>query len=150
MAHAPKTASKPERAASATRRPKAPSGVDTMFRVFSDHTRLRILRLLEDGPLCVGDIVDILCAPQTTISRHLAYLRRCGFVKAQQHGLWMFYELAAAGNALHVKLLECLATCAELLPEAKADVARARAVRRAGGCCPDGRRLMERSRALEK
>ena len=84
------------------------AGVDSMFRVFADHTRLRILRLLRDGPLCVGDLVSILRAPQPTVSRHLAYLRRSGFVKPRQHGLWMFYELAASPNALHGKLLDVL------------------------------------------
>ena len=117
-----------------------------MFRVFADHTRLRILRLLQDGPLCVGDLVNILRAPQPTVSRHLAYLRRSGFVDARQHGLWMFYELAPAQSTLHSKLLECLAVCARLLPEVKADAVRARSVRRSGGCCPEGRRLMEQFR----
>ncbi len=119
-------------------------GVDSMFRAFSDETRLRILRLLQDGPLCVGDLVDILGAPQPTVSRHLAYLRRSGFVDTQQHGLWMFYELAPVQSALHSKLLECLAVCTHLLPAVKTDSVRARRVRRSGGCCPEGRRLMER------
>jgi ArsR family transcriptional regulator len=131
------------RRGAAARRPKMKAGVDWMFRVFADHTRLRILRLLQDGPLCVGDLVDILRAPQPTVSRHLAYLRRSGCVETRQHGLWMFYELAPAQSALHSKLLECLAICAGLLPEVKADVGLARRVRRSGGCCPEGRRLME-------
>ncbi len=114
-----------------------------MFRVFSDHTRLRILLLLQGGPLCVGDLVSILSAPQPTVSRHLAYLRRSRFVDARQHGLWMFYELAPAQSALHGKLLECLSLCARLLAKVKADAVRARRVRRSGGCCPEGRRLME-------
>lgn len=124
---------------------KVGAGVDSMFRVFADHTRLRILRLLQDGPLCVGDLVDILRAPQPTVSRHLAYLRRSGFVETQQHGLWMFYELAPARSPLHSKLLECLALCARQLPEVKADIGHARKVRRSGGCCPEGRRLMQQS-----
>lgn len=131
------------RRGSGPRRSKAGAGVESMFRVFADHTRVRVLRLLQDGPLCVGDLVDILRAPQPTVSRHLAYLRRSGFVETHQHGLWMFYELAAPQNALHSKLLECLAACAGLLPKVKADVGLARRVRRSGGCCPGGRRLME-------
>jgi ArsR family transcriptional regulator len=119
------------------------TGADSMFRAFGDHTRLRILRLLQDGPLCVGDLVDIVRAPQPTVSRHLAYLRRSGFVETRQHGLWMFYELAPAQSALHSKLLECLAVCARLLPEIEVDAGHARRVRRSGGCCPEGRRLME-------
>jgi len=114
-----------------------------MFRVFADHTRLRILRLLQDGPLCVGDLVSILHAPQPTVSRHLAYLRRSQFVATRQHGLWMFYELAPAQGALHGKLLECLAIGVGLLPEVKADAELARRVRRTGGCCPEGNRLMK-------
>jgi hypothetical protein len=54
----------------------------------------------------------------------------------------MFYEVAAPQNAVHGKLLECLAACDGLLPEAKGDVVRASAVRRSGGCCPEGRRWM--------
>ncbi len=119
------------------------TAVDSMFRAFADHTRLRILWLLRDGPLCVGDLVEILGAPQPTVSRHLAYLRRSGFVEPQQHGLWMFYELAPARNALHEQLLECLPIGARLLPEVNADAELARTVRRSGGCCPEGRRLME-------
>ena len=117
-----------------------------MFRAFADHTRVRILRLLQDGPLCVGDLVDILRAPQPTVSRHLAYLRRAGFVDARQHGLWVFYELTSAQGELHAKLLECLAVCVPQLPEIKGDLRLAGRVRRSGGCCPEGRRLMEQSR----
>ncbi|MBN1492026.1 MAG: transcriptional regulator, partial [Phycisphaerae bacterium] len=50
--------------------------IDLMFRAFSDRTRLRILHILQDGELCVGDIVEILRAPQPRVSRHLAYLRK--------------------------------------------------------------------------
>jgi DNA-binding transcriptional ArsR family regulator len=40
-----------------------------MFRAFSDPTRLRILYLLLDGELCVGDLVKILKAPQFKASQ---------------------------------------------------------------------------------
>ena len=55
---------------------EALDSIDLMFRAFSDRTRLRILHALQDGELCVGDIVAILEAPQPRISRHLAYLRK--------------------------------------------------------------------------
>jgi ArsR family transcriptional regulator, arsenate/arsenite/antimonite-responsive transcriptional repressor len=134
------------RSGSGKRQATSGARVDSIFRVFADVTRLRILRLLQDDPLCVGDLVEVLGAPQPTVSRHLAYLRRAGFVETRQHGLWMFYELAPAQNTLHTKLLDCLATCDGLLPNAKTDGTRARALRRSGGCCPEGRRLLEQSR----
>lgn len=56
-----------------------------LFRVFADSTRLRILRLLQSaGELCVGDIVSVIRAPQATVSRHLACLRRHRAVRARR------------------------------------------------------------------
>jgi ArsR family transcriptional regulator len=114
-----------------------PLPVDQVFRAFSDRTRIRILRLLQDGELCVGDIVAVLGVPQAKTSRHLAYLRRTGLVVTRQDGPWSFYALAAARGAIHAKLLECLGACLREVPELAADARRARALRRSGGCCPD-------------
>lgn len=85
---------------------------DAVFRAVSDRTRLRILHLLRGGELCVCHIVDALQVPQPKASRHLAYLRRAGLVVARKDGLWIHYKLAAARDAFHKKLLECLAQCA--------------------------------------
>ena len=59
---------------------------DSMFRAFSDRTRLRILHVLQGGELCVGDIVEVLQAPQPRISRHLAYLRKAKLVTVRKSG----------------------------------------------------------------
>ncbi|MBI4568540.1 MAG: winged helix-turn-helix transcriptional regulator [Planctomycetes bacterium] len=111
--------------------------VDRLFRAFSDRTRIRILHLLRDGELCVGDLVSILGVPQAKTSRHLAYLRRAELVVAREDGLWMFYSLAPARSAFHEKLLECLAACFQEVPDLAADARQARRVRKSGGCCPD-------------
>ena len=109
---------------------------DLMFRAFSDRTRLRILHVLKDGELCVGDIVEILQAPQPRISRHLAYLRKANLVMVHKSGLWSHYCLAPAKTPFHRKLLECLAKCFGEVPELQADSARAAKIRKSGGCCP--------------
>ena len=111
--------------------------VNLMFRAFSDPTRLRILHLLSDGELCVGDLVNILQVPQPTASRHLAYLRRAGLVKRRKNGLWSFYRLAAASSPFHRNLVKCLASCFQDVPEIAADETRAEKVRSSGGCCPN-------------
>jgi ArsR family transcriptional regulator len=110
--------------------------VDLMFRAFSDRNRLRILHLLQDGEMCVGDIVTVLQVPQARVSRHLAYLRRAAIVVARKEGLWSFYSLTAAQNEFHKNLLECLGKYFRSVPEIKADAARAAKVRKSGGCCP--------------
>ncbi len=109
---------------------------DSMFRAFSDRTRLRILHVLQGGELCVGDIVEILRAPQPRISRHLAYLRKANLVMVRKSGLWSHYCLAPAKTPFHRKLLECLAKCFGEVPEIQADSTRAAKVRKSGGCCP--------------
>jgi ArsR family transcriptional regulator, arsenate/arsenite/antimonite-responsive transcriptional repressor len=107
--------------------------VDVMFRACSDRTRLRILHMLRNGELCVCHIVDVLGVPQPKVSRHLAYLRKAGFVIARKEGQWTYYKLAAARTALHRTLLDCLCCCLQEVPEFSKDAKRLKAVI---GCCP--------------
>jgi len=115
---------------------QSPGGSALMFRAFSDRTRLRILHVLQGGELCVGDIVNILQAPQPRISRHLAYLRKAGLVVGRKSGPWSHYSLAPSKTPFHRKLLECLGKCFGEVPEIRDDGARAAKIRKTGGCCP--------------
>ena len=117
-------------------KPVVADQIDLMFRAFCDRTRLRILSLLRDGELCVGDLVAVLQVPQPKVSRHLAQLRRAGLVETRRTGLWIHYSLVTAKTARHRKLLECAVTCFQEVPEIKSDSVRAKAIRESGGCCP--------------
>lgn len=64
-----------------------------LFKALSDETRLRILSLLTAGELCVCDLMEVLQLPQSTVSRHLAYLRNTGLVDDRRQGVWMYYRL---------------------------------------------------------
>lgn len=64
-----------------------------IFKALADETRLRILLLLLDGELCVCEIIAALELPQSTVSRHLAYLKRTGWVSDRKQGVWMYYCL---------------------------------------------------------
>lgn len=66
-----------------------------MMKALGDETRLRILALLAGGELCVCEIFAALGLPQSTVSRHLAILRRAGWVIDQRRGSWMYYHLVA-------------------------------------------------------
>lgn len=109
--------------------------VDRLFRAFSDRTRLRILHLLQEGELCVGDLVKILRVPQPTASRHLAYLRRAGLVRMRREQSWNYYSLAEPRNPFHAKLLECLGTCFSEVPELDRDLAKRAKARGQKSCC---------------
>lgn len=70
------------------------------FKALADETRLRILALLLEGELCVCEIMAALELPQSTISRHLAYLRNSGWAKGRRQGAWMYYQLCAGQDTL--------------------------------------------------
>jgi ArsR family transcriptional regulator len=53
------------------------------IKALSDPIRLRIVLLLQaEGELCVCDLMAVLRLPQSTVSRHLAYLKRSCWVDA--------------------------------------------------------------------
>ena len=101
------------------------SAINRMFRAFSDPTRLRILHLLVEGEMCVGDLVDVLRVPQPTASRHLRYLREAELVEVRKDGRWCIYTLSTAGTGFHRRLLDCLGTCFGEVPDLRADAQRA-------------------------
>ena len=108
---------------------------DLMFKAFADRTRLRILHLLRQREMCVGDLVKILRVRQPKASRHLTYLKRSGFVVSRQEGLWRYYALAPMHGTLHASLLKCLDNCFTEVSEIKADERRASALVKSGPCC---------------
>ncbi len=71
----------------------------------ADPTRVRLLNLLAAGELCVCDLVGVLGLPQPTVSRHLAYLRRIGWVEATRGPRLAHYRLSEPVDALHAGLL---------------------------------------------
>ena len=70
--------------------------LEDAFKAMADKTRLRILALLGTHECCVCHIHDTIGAPQPTISRHLAYLRRAGLVEARREGVWMHYRVSTS------------------------------------------------------
>jgi len=56
-----------------------------VFKSLSDETRLRILKLLENGALCVCEIVASANIVHPKASFHLGTLKRVGLVKYTKH-----------------------------------------------------------------
>lgn len=114
---------------------------NSIFRAFADETRLRILHLLNEGEMCVGDLVTILDLPQPTVSRHLSYLRHARLVDTRKEGLWRFYRLAAVENPLQERLFDCFGGCFADIPALKADAEKATEIEKNGkSCCPNAAR----------
>ncbi len=110
-----------------------------IFKALSDPIRLRIILLLHwEGELCVCDLMAVLGLPQSTVSRHLAYLKRSCLVDTRRQGVWMYYQLSRESCALCRELLAILRRHADGLPEASADRASLASIRQAGPppACP--------------
>lgn len=65
-----------------------------LFRGFSDPSRLAILQTLREGAMTVGEIVQETNLSQSNVSNHLACLRDCGLVTAEQDGRFVYYALS--------------------------------------------------------
>lgn len=65
----------------------------TIYKALSDETRLKILKLLENGELCVCDLVAAFDTVQPKISFHLAILKDAGLIKDRKQGKWSYYSL---------------------------------------------------------
>lgn len=105
-----------------------------MFKAFADETRLRILHALTRGELCVCDLLEVLELPQSKVSRHLAFLREAGLVRARRKGLWKYYSLAKANGKFHAGLIRCLKGCFDEVDVLHRDLTVLKKRRKAGRC----------------
>jgi ArsR family transcriptional regulator len=64
-----------------------------IFKALSDETRLRILKLLAHGELCVCDMVAAFDMIQPKVSFHLNVLKQAGLLKDRKDGKWMHYSI---------------------------------------------------------
>lgn len=63
------------------------------FKVLTDPTRLKILYALRAGELCVFDLSVSTGASVSSVSHHLAALKRVRLVKARRDGRVIYYSL---------------------------------------------------------
>src|SRR4051812_34835449 len=83
-----------------------------IYECLCDPTRLRLLNVLAQGPLCVCHFQAILGEPQVKISKHLAYLKERGLVESERQSNWVIYELPAKPSPELRANLACLQDCA--------------------------------------
>lgn len=66
-------------------------------KALSDEIRVRLLAMLRDNELNVGEVVQILGMSQPRVSRHLKILHESGLLESRREGLWNFYRLVSDG-----------------------------------------------------
>jgi ArsR family transcriptional regulator len=100
-----------------------------IYQCLCDETRLRILHLLTQGPLCVCHFQSVLGVSQTRVSQHLAYLRKRGMVECTRRGTWMIYALPENPPPELEKHLRCLQDCVQSDQMLRGDLERLRMAR---------------------
>lgn len=65
----------------------------SVFQALADPTRRRIVEVLRDGEMQVGDVVERAGVHQSGVSRHLRILLESGFVSMRPEGQRRLYAL---------------------------------------------------------
>lgn len=63
-------------------------------KALSDETRQSILKMLQQGEMSVGEIVEAFNISQPTISHHLNVLKIVGLVTSRKEGKQIFYSIS--------------------------------------------------------
>ncbi len=63
------------------------------LKALSDETRLNIINLLSEEPLCACDILESFKITQPTLSYHMKLLTSSGLVSSEKDGKWTYYTL---------------------------------------------------------
>jgi DNA-binding transcriptional ArsR family regulator len=64
-----------------------------VFKALGNPVRLGIVELLEQGEMCVCDIVEHVGTDTSNVSKHLSILKKQGVVSDRREGLKIFYHL---------------------------------------------------------
>ena len=69
------------------------NSISDVFKAISDPLRLKILHVLQNGELCVSDLVANVNCSQANVSKHLGVLKRVGFVNSRRAGHNIYYSI---------------------------------------------------------
>lgn len=68
---------------------------EALLKALANRHRLTLLCQMTDAERCVGELAAFLGVRDSTVSQHLALLRRDGLVRARRDGQTIWYSLAS-------------------------------------------------------
>ncbi len=81
-----------------------------IIKALAHPTRLAIVEALERGERCVCELVQMIDAERTSVSKHLAILRNAGIISCEKRGLSIYYRLEVP---CILRFLYCIEAVAE-------------------------------------
>jgi len=68
-----------------------------VMKALSDPNRVKVIKMLQQKPMCVSEMQEALGIAQPTVSKHLKILEDAGLVQSKKDGLWVNYSLIGGG-----------------------------------------------------
>lgn len=65
-----------------------------VVKAMAHPTRLLIMEALMQGECCVNELTDMAGCDITTLSKHLAVMKRAGLLVCEKRGLNVYYQIA--------------------------------------------------------
>jgi SAM-dependent methyltransferase/DNA-binding transcriptional ArsR family regulator len=101
-----------------------------IFRSLADPTRVRIVSLLRNMELAVGEIAQVVDQSQPRVSRHIRILVESGLVERRKEGNWVFLRIGTTAACRSImQIFDSFIPDEEERQEQKNDLARLSAVR---------------------
>ena len=71
----------------------AAAQVAELFSALGDTSRIRIIALLSEAEMNVGELADLVGLSQSAVSHHLRHLRQMRLVRTRKDGRHVYYHL---------------------------------------------------------
>lgn len=98
-----------------------------LYKTLGHPARLRVLAMLRSGELCACQITTVLSLAPSTISAHLAELRRAGLITQRKSGRWVHFKLCGERRAR--RILKLVGQQLEAEPQVRRDETTVRRLR---------------------
>ena len=93
-----------------------------ILKALADKNRVRIVKMLQQKPLCVCEITAVLGLATSTVSKHLSILKAAEIIADIKDGRWVNHHLnISANNNFLSELLSLLLNSLEGDEQASAD-----------------------------
>ena len=73
-----------------------------VMKALRDPNRVKIVKMLQHGELCVCEIQKVLRVSQPAVSKHLKILQEAGFLNSRKDRLWVCYRLDDGSSSPYV------------------------------------------------
>jgi ArsR family transcriptional regulator len=76
-----------------------------VMKALSDPHRVKLIKMLQRGTMCVCEVQAVLEISQPMVSKHLKILEKVGLVSRRKQGLWVYYSLTDGARSPYVASL---------------------------------------------